>query len=432
MPAHPELTILHADLDAFFAAVEVLDDPSLLGKPLIIGHPGRRGVVSTASYEARKFGVHSAMPSVEAIRRCPGAEWRHPRGRRYAAISREVMEVFRSFTPLVEPLSLDEAFLDISGSRLLFGDAIEIAQKIRHDVRERTGLVVSLGVAENKFLAKIASDLEKPDALTIVPPGAAETFLAPLPIRRLWGVGPRTAERLLAIGVKRIGDLQRLELPFLVEHLGEQTGIHLHRLSHGLDTRRVERGREAKSISTESTFEFDLRDRLEIEDFLFCAATEVARSLRKDGWRSKTIQLKVRTGSFRTMTRSITLDSPTDLGETIFRAALTLFAERIDLEGEGVRLLGVGAAGLTHEEIPHQGGLFDEAPVDGPHAISERLMDRILATHGREAIGPARLLRRGLRDPDRVEQQKPDRSDATASLPEKRGPNGASPPPPHG
>jgi len=242
--------ILHADLDAFFAAVEVLDDPSLRGLPLIIGHPGPRGVVSTASYEARRFGVHSAMPSVEALRRCPQGVWRSPRGPRYARASREVMEVFRAFTPLVEPLSLDEAFLDVRGSRRLFGDGPTIAGRIRREVFERTGLVVSIGVAPNKFLAKVASDLGKPDGLTVVPDGEEIAFLAPLPIRRLWGVGPRTAERLGHLRVRTIGDLQRLDPALLRSALGERGGAHLHELAHGRDRRPVEPRRDTESVST--------------------------------------------------------------------------------------------------------------------------------------------------------------------------------------
>ncbi len=405
------LGILHADLDAFFAAVEVIDDPSLAGKPLIIGHPGRRGVVSTASYEARRFGVGSAMPSVEAMRRCPGAIWRAPRGGRYSAASREVMAIFRRFSPVVEPLSLDEAFLDVAGSRRLFGTAVAIAEQIRAVVRSETGLVVSIGVAENKFLAKVASDLGKPDALTVVPEGGGARFLAPLPLRRLWGVGPRTAERLLELGLRTIGDLQRLEEEFLARRLGESSGRHLFRLAQGLDSRQVESGREAKSISTESTFATDIRGIDEVENFLFAAATEVGRSLRKEGWLARTVELKVRTGSFRTWTRSRTLVRPTDLAEDLFEAARELFLERIDLDGEGVRLLGVGGSGLVPADVLQQETLFPE-PARERADRAERLVDQILAEQGRDAIGPARLLRRGKAgpqlDPDRPERQRPD------------------------
>ena len=403
------LGILHADLDAFFAAVEVLDDPSLAGRPLIIGHPGPRGVVSTASYEARRSGVRSAMPSTEAMRLCPEGIWRAPRGARYAAASREVMAIFRRFTPDVEPLSLDEAFLDVAASRRLFGTAEEIARRIRAEVRAETGLTVSIGVAENKFLAKVASDLGKPDGLTIVPTGGGARFLAPLPLRRLWGIGPRTADRLAGFGLRAIGDLQRLDEGFLVRELGEASGRHIHRLAHGLDERRIETTREAKSISTESTFAIDLREPMEIDDFLFAAATEVARSLRQGGWLARTAELKVRSGSFRTWTRSRTLDRPTDLGEDLYRAARALFAERIDLGGEGVRLLGVGASGLVAGGAPLQETLF--APPERDVAErAERLADRIIAKQGRDAVLPARLLKRGLReglDPDRPERLRP-------------------------
>lgn len=406
-----ERSILHADLDAFFAAVEVLDDPSLAGKPLIIGHPGPRGVVSTASYEARRYGVGSAMPSVEALRRCPGAVWRAPRGPRYAALSREVMAIFRRYSPDVEPLSLDEAFIDVTGSDRLFGPAPDVAARIRREVRAETGLVVSIGVAENKFLAKVASDLGKPDGLTVVPRGGAVGFLAPLPLGRLWGVGPRTGERLAALGLHRIGDLQRLEEEFLVRQLGASTGRHLHALARGEDARPVVKNRAAKSMSTESTFETDLRDPAEMEDFLFHAADEVARSLRKDAWLARTIQLKVRTGSYRTWTRSRTLDRPTDLAATIFAEARTLLRDRIDLGGERVRLLGVGACGLTPAGEPHQGTLFDD-PVESREGETERLVDRILERQGRGAILPARLLRTTDHDHDRVERQKPERGSA--------------------
>ena len=249
----PRLTVLHADMDAFYAAIEVLDDPSLRGKPVIIGHPGRRGVVSTASYEARRFGVHSALPSVIALRRCPDAVWRSPRIRRYAQVSREGLEVFRRYTPIVEPLSLDEAFLDVGGSLRLFGGAVAIAEDLRRAVREATGgLTVSVGVAENKFLAKLASDLEKPDGLTVVHPGRAKEFLAPLEIQRLWGVGPKTAAILESSGFHRIGDLAGAGRSLLQKRLGKALGAHVWELAHGRDLREVESGHGTKSISTES------------------------------------------------------------------------------------------------------------------------------------------------------------------------------------
>jgi len=385
------LSILHADLDAFFAAVETLDDPRLIGQPLIIGHPGPRGVVSTASYEARRFGVHSAMPSLEAMRRCPQGIWRAPRGKRYAAISQEVMAVFQHFTPEVEPLSLDEAFLEVSGSRRLFGTAIEIAEKIREEVKTRTGLIVSIGVAENKFLAKVASDLSKPNGLTVVPEGQGAEFLAPLPLRRLWGVGPKTGQRLSQLGLKSIGDLARLDRDFLASRFGDRAADQLWRLSRGRDTRSVEQERQTKSISTESTFRNDLVDLRAIEDYLFKASNEVARSLRRSGFRARTIGIKVRSGSFQTSTRSESLDRPTDLAETIFQSACTLFKERIDLKGEGARLLGVSASNLVPANELQQETLFD-AQEQTRARSSEQLIDKIVAKEGDGSIQLARLL----------------------------------------
>ena len=358
--ADARLSLIHADMDAFFAAVEVLDDPSLAGQPLIIGHPGRRGVVSTASYEARKFGVHSAMPSVEAVRRCPAGIWRAPRGSRYREISRQVMEVFREFTPLVEPLSVDEAFLEIGGSLRLFGGAISIAQEIRARVPEVTGgLTVSIGVAPNKFLAKLASDLEKPNGLTVVDPDRIQQWLDPMAVEKIWGVGPRTQQILHGIGLRQVCHIREAGIDLLMNHLGESSGRHLWQLAHGRDTRTVETDHEVRSISTENTFTTDLTPGDETEKFLRHASEEVSQSLRDQHLRARTGRLKVRTGSFRTMSRSQTLDSPVQDSHTLFQTALDLLAH-VDLRGEGIRLLGVGAGNLIDEDTPLQQGLFDD------------------------------------------------------------------------
>ena len=392
-PYDPRLTTLHADMDAFYAAVEVLDDPSLAGQPLIIGHPGRRGVVSTASYEARQFGVHSALPSLEALRRCPQGVWRSPRPRRYAELSKQIRGIFLDYTPQVEPLSLDEAFLDVGGSLRLFGGAVAIAEEIRRRVREETGgLTVSVGVAENMFLAKLASDLEKPDGLTVVPAGDAPAFLVPLAVERLWGVGKQTAKRFHEIGLRKIGDLQRIGEKALVRMLGKSSGHHLWCLAHGRDARRVTPDHDARSISNEATFGEDLQRPEEIEAFLFEAAENVAETLRHAGLRGRTVKLKVRTGTFRTMTRSETLTAPTDLPEVIHQAALRLLRERVELRGEGVRLLGVGMQGLLDATLPAQADLFDDADSD-PQRRTATLLDRVRAAHGRAAIHRARLLR---------------------------------------
>ncbi len=386
------LVIIHADMDAFYAAVEVLDDPSLRGKPLIIGHPGRRGVVATASYEARKFGVHSAMPSAVAKRKCPHAEWRPGRGRRYVEVSRQIRDVFEHFTPLVEPLSLDEAFLDVRGSLLLFGGAIAIAEELRERVhRETGGLTVSVGVAENKFLAKIASDLQKPDGLTVVPPGNAQAFLSGLPIRKLWGVGPKSAERLERLGLRKISDLVRVGREFLERELGKNSGAHLWALSHGRDERRVVSSHAAKSISTESTFGNDLRDADQIRDFLFQASDQVAESLRKEGVRARTVQLKLRTGDFTTFTRSKTLDHPTDLPSVVYAAVIELLETRIELRGRGVRLLGVGGKGLVENDDPVQGDLFDQS--SSTDRVVSELADRVNESLGTSAVQRGRKLK---------------------------------------
>ncbi|MCI0651078.1 MAG: DNA polymerase IV [Planctomycetes bacterium] len=387
----PRLAILHADMDAFYAAVEVLDDPSLAGKPVIVGHPGRRGVVATASYEARRFGVRSAMASLEAMRRCPEGVWRAPRMERYAELSSQIREIMLRFTPLVEPLSLDEAFLDVRESLRLFGGAVAIARALRAAVREETKLTVSVGVAENLFLAKIASDANKPDGLTVIDAGRGAEYLSALPVSRLWGVGPRTAERLEALGLRRIGDIPIYGEARLVRLLGEAHGRHLHRLALGLDDRRVTPERAAKSISTESTFAEDLHSRADMERFLFQAAETVAEALRRDGLRARTVELKVRTASFRTQIRSRTLDSSTDLAERIYAAAVELFETRIDLGGEGVRLLGVGASQLQNAGRPAQGELFPHA-AEGAGRRVALLLDRIRDKLGPEAARRARLV----------------------------------------
>lgn len=396
----PRLTTLHADMDAFFAAVEVLDDPTLAGKPLIIGHPGKRGVVSTASYEARKFGVHSALPSVVALRRCPQGVWRSPRMARYAEISRQVRDIFRQFTPVIEPLSLDEAFLDVEGSLRLFGGAIPIAEQLRHAMREETGgLTVSVGVAENKFLAKLGSDFRKPDGITVVPAGKAPEFLAPLAVGKLWGVGPRTANRLQSLGIRKCEDIVRVGEKFLRNELGQQSGSHIWRLAQGIDERSVESGHAAKSISTESTFAEDLVAEDAIHRFLFEAADNVAGTLRSSGLKARTVQLKVRTGSFRTFTRARTLDAPTDLRDVLYHTALDLLREKIDLQGEGVRLLGVGGKGLVERAELVQGSLFDDSEVNQKQQRIVELSDRIRDAHGARAITWGRMVH-GKRTPE--------------------------------
>ncbi|MDE0960537.1 MAG: DNA polymerase IV [Planctomycetota bacterium] len=395
----PRLIFIHADMDAFFAAVEILDDPSLAGKPLIIGHPGPRGVVSTASYEARKYRVHSALPSVEAMRRCPMGIWRSPRGERYQQVSRQVMKVFEQFTPEVEPLSLDEAFLGIEGSLRLFGGAVTIARQLRQQVYQCTGgLTISVGVAPNKFLAKLASDLDKPDGLTVVDPDRIQQLLDPLPVEKIWGVGPRTRDALHHIGLREIRHLRQAGVDLLVRHLGESSGQHLWQLAHGEDHRSISTERDSRSISRESTFEVDLLRGPSTESFLRIAAEQVARSLREEKLRARTVRLKVRTGSFRTMSRSLTLQVPTQEPLPLFETARSLLAE-VELNGEGIRLLGLGTGNLIRQSSPLQPGLFDDQTSERRQQVVSRLLDESRQIEGGAGLERGKMLSPPPEDP---------------------------------
>ncbi len=383
-------TILHADLDAFYAAVEQRDDPRLRGRPVVVGGMGRRGVVSTASYEARRFGVRSAMPGSEARRRCPDAVFVSPRMEVYLREAQVVREVFESLTPLVEPLSLDEAFLDVTGSAALFGDGPAIAARLRAEVLERTGLTVSVGVAANKFVAKVASDLRKPDALVVVPAGTEAAFLAPLGVERLWGAGPVTVDRLRALGLATVGELADFPAQLLAARIGERAARHLQCLARGEDDRPVVPDREAKSISRETTFERDLRDDEACHRVLLELAESVGRRLRRAGKRSASVRLKVRFPPFRTVTRQAAVDPPTDDDLQIAALARRLLGQ-VRSSRQPVRLLGVGAAELIDGDVPRQGSLFGEdAPaVDPRRARLTQAVDDL-----RERFGDG-VIRRG-------------------------------------
>ncbi len=354
-------TILHVDLDAFFAAVEQRDRPELRGKPVIVGgsDPTSRGVVSAASYEARRFGVHSAMPLRTAYRLCPQGVFLPVDGRRYQAASRDVMAIFRRFTPLVQQISIDEAFLDVTGSRALFGDGETIAASIKAAIRAEVGLTASVGVASTKLVAKVASDLRKPDGLVVVPPGDEATFLAPLPISRLWGVGEKTAAGLLDYGVTKIGDLAALPREVLERRFGKHGGSLVDR-AHGIDPDPVATGEPAKSIGHEHTFEHDTADPEVIERTLLGMADGVAWRLRAAGLRAATVTIKLRDSSFATITRQVTLDVPADLTEPLFAAALMLV--RRELHGQRIRLVGVTASNFR--EVA-QLGLFGSVGAAG-------------------------------------------------------------------
>ena len=388
MDAPTQRTILHADMDAFYAAVEQRDDPRLRGKPVLIGTEGPRSVVATASYEARRFGCHSAMPAVVARRLCPQAIFVAPRMEHYAAIGAQVRAIFAAFTPLVEPLSLDEAFLDVTGSRALFGDGAQIGRAIRERVFAATGLRVSVGVASCKFVAKVASDLRKPDALVVVPPGAELAFLAPLPVGVLWGAGKIAQETFARHGLTTLGAVQRLASRDLVALFGPALGSHFHALAHAVDARQVEPEHEARSLSHELTFWPDLTTRELCETVLLELAEQVGARLRESKLRARIVRLKVRDPDFTTHTRQRALAVATCEDLVIHKTACELLrAERPQFRP--VRLLGICGADLTAAIAPRQGTLFGPAAGKGEHYLAA--VDRIRARFGYDAIRHARV-----------------------------------------
>ncbi len=382
-----ERTILHVDLDAFFAAVEQRDRPELRGRPVVVGGAGgedARGVVSAASYEARQFGIHSAMSLREAYRRCPDAVFLPVDGRRYQAASRDVMGILRRFTPLVEPISIDEAFLDVTGSFALFGDGPAIARRIKDEVRTEVGLTASVGVASTKLVAKVASDLRKPDGLVVVPVGEEAAFLAPLPIGRLWGVGEKTAAALAEYSVRTIGDLAGLPPDLVVRRFGKH-GASLVERARGIDPDPVHDGDPAKSVGHEHTFDVDTSDPEVIERTLLAMAEGVAGRLRSAGVRAGTVTVKIRDDGFRTITRQRTLAEPTDLTDPIYATALDL--ARPELRGMRVRLLGVTASNLGERE---QLALFDATDPRRRRAVEAA--DSLRRRYGEGTVTRARLL----------------------------------------
>jgi DNA polymerase-4 len=396
------LTILHVDMDAFYASVEVLDRPELEGLPVCVGgSASQRGVISSASYAARKFGIHSAMPTGRAQRLCPELVLVAPNFERYTQESRKIMEIFRSYTPLVEPLSLDEAFLDVSGCERLYGDAIEIGHSIRRDIRRETGLVASVGIAPSKFLAKLASDLDKPDGFRVIRPDEVRAVLDPLPVSKIFGIGPRTAVRLEALGVRTVGELAASPREEVLRRFGS-SGAWIHDLAHGIDPRRVTPRRVEKSFSIERTFENDLVDRDDLRLKLFSYCEELAYRLRDNGLRGRTITIKARFWNFKTVTRSHTLSFPTNLGPRIWSVARTL----LDRVPPGpLRLLGAQISALEDVRTPVQGQLFGAAKpaTEGGSASDSDLqratagMDALRRKFGPGAVVPASLLGKGKR-----------------------------------
>lgn len=363
--------IVHVDMDAFYASVECLDRPELKDQPVIVGGLGPRGVVATASYAARVFGVHSAMPMSRARRLCPQAQYIRPRMNRYREISARIFSVFRDFTPAVEGLSLDEAFLDVTSSLKLFGGLEEIAVQIKQEILRQTGLTASVGMAHNKFLAKLASDAQKPDGMVYVHRGEVSRFLDPMPVSRLWGIGKRTVPKLTALGILTIGQLRRCDAAILQPVFGNRTE-HFQLLARGKDQRKVQSRRPDKSISHEVTFDTDLMDRRELLAELLRQSEKVSRRLRAQQLMASTVVVKIRDARFHTVTRSRSMRACSNSTRTLYRMARALFEGWRDQQRTTpVRLIGMGVTGLEQEsDAKTAGDLLDSS--------SERRLDRVL------------------------------------------------------
>ena len=382
--------ILHVDMDAFYASVELRDRPGLRGQPVVVGGLGPRGVVLSATYEARAFGVRSAMPVGRARRLCPQAVFIPPRHRLYGEVSREVMAIFRAVTPEVEPLSLDEAFLDVSGAVRRLGSPRAIAELIRRQVREQQSITCSVGVAPVKFAAKIASARCKPDGLLLVPEQELLDFLHPLPVSVLWGVGDRAEEVLTRLGLRTVGDIARVPAATLRRELGA-SGEHLHALAWGRDERPVTPGREEKSVGAEETFPVDVDDPDVIRKELLRLSGRTARALRAAGCVARTVTVKLRLASFKTITRSKTRDEPTDVAHEIYATACALY-EGSGLDGRArLRLVGVRATGLRQAAGSARQLALDDRPAGWREA--EQAVDRISRRFGTDAVRPAALFR---------------------------------------
>jgi DNA polymerase-4 len=382
--------ILHIDMDAFYAAVEQLDHPELRGKPVIVGGSAEsRGVVATASYEARPFGVHSAMPTATAKKLCPQGIFVTGRMERYREVSRAIHHIFCHYTPLVEPVSLDEAFLDVRGSARLFGPAEEIGRTIKKRIGEEIHLTASVGVASNRFLAKLGSDFEKPDGFVVIPDEGKAEFLAPLPVAKLWGVGPATEKALHLLGVTTVAQLRGVPLEVLKDEFGS-FAEDLRDLSMGVASDEVVPDREAKSISNETTFAADVKDPDELECVLLDLTEEVAFRVREAGFAAKTVTVKIRLHDFKTLSRSRTLPRPTNSTMEIFECARTLLRDNVNPRAQPVRLLGVGTFNFAGEEGV-QRELF-EPPGREKAAKVDRTVDEIRNKLGDDSIKRGRLL----------------------------------------
>ena len=382
----PAAHIMHVDMDAFFASVELLERPELVGKPVIVGHRSQRSVVTAATYEARHFGVNSAMPMAVALRRCPHAVVLEPHFDRYAYYSKRVMQILGDITPHVEQLSVDEAFLDVAGARRLLGDSWTIGTRLRERVYSETGLRCSAGAAATKFVAKLASSRAKPDGLLVIPAAETVDFLHPLPVSALWGVGGKSEEVLVRLGLRTVGDLAHAPLEMLRRAIGDAGAQRLHELAWGRDPRSVTPGHEEKSIGHETTFETDRTDPVELHRVLLQLADAVGQRLRRSGVMGRTVAIKLRFEDFTTITRSRTLAEPTDLGRRIYEEARALY-DQANTSRRPVRLIGVRAEQLTGEVAAL--GLWDD---DEDWREAEQTVDAIAERFGPGAVRPAALL----------------------------------------
>lgn len=382
-------TILHVDMDAFYASVELLERPDLVGKPVIVGHASMRSVVTAATYEARRYGVNSAMPMSVALRRCPQAVVLEPHFERYAHFSSVVMALLRDVTPLVEPLSIDEAFLDVAGALRLMGTPWQIGTRLRERIHAETGLRASVGAAATKYVAKLASSRAKPDGLLVVPAASTLAFLHPQPVSALWGVGAKSEEQLTRLGLRTVGDVAEVPLDALTRAVGPAAAARLHDLANGRDPRSVSTEREEKSIGHETTFEHDVTDEAVVHRALLGLAEGVAVRLRRAGVQARTVSIKLRFEDFTTISRSRTLADPTDLAKRIYDEARSLY-DAAAQNGRPVRLIGVRAEQLTGAVASL--GLWDE---DEAWRDAEYTLDAVAGKFGPGAVRPAALLNDG-------------------------------------
>ena len=380
--------IIHLDMDAFFASVEVREHPELMGLPVVVGGPSKsRGVVAAANYEARKFGIHSAMPMTQAVRLCSELHILPVNMSLYVFVSKQIHEIFNRYTPEIEPLSLDEAFLDVSGSLKLFGSAAEIARRIKNDIKKELQLIVSAGIAPNKFVAKIASDIEKPDGFVVIEEDEMQGFLDPLPVKRIWGVGKKTEQQLHNYGITTIKDLRTQSPRWLIDRLGKQ-GDHIYRLANGMDKREVVSDAKAKSISSESTFIEDISNKESLLAYLSHLTEQVAARLREKDRKGKTVNIKIRFHDFTTIVRSKALPESTNQTEKIWQAAKSLFNTAIPAGHFSVRLLGIGISGFNNESR-QQGDLFYQ---DAKYAELDEITDEINQRFGKLKIHRGRKI----------------------------------------